>query len=284
MKAITILKVITITLLCSLTNVFSQEKTIRGSVLDNLKKPIPYANVGVLNKPIGTVTNNEGEFTLKINDSLILDTLKISSLGFKSKELIIKNLLDKKSSDIYLESYIEELEEVKISSNNLKSYTEGKEKTKSKNQVFFANPEIKNINLGCEIGRKFVLNSKKPSALEELKFYIKENNFEQIKFRINIYNMQNEIPLNRINKIDIYSEVKNINGWITVNLTDYNIIIKDNVIVTIEWIEASKIGDTLSLPLIVPSLNSIHYYKQSAQSQWRKYKMISSAMLLTYKQ
>ncbi|TPG38840.1 carboxypeptidase-like regulatory domain-containing protein [Flavobacterium pectinovorum] len=280
----TMIRAITIILLFSLTTVFSQETTIKGFVLDNLKKPIRYANVGILNKPIGTVTNNEGEFILKIDASLALDTLKISSLGFKSTEFIIKNLLDNKITDISLESHIEELEEVVISTDNLKRYTEGKEKTKSKNQVFFANPEIKNINLGSQIGRKFILSSKKPSILEELKFYIKENNYEKIKFRINIYSVHNEIPTNRINKIDIYSEVQNIKGWVNVSLTDYNIVVKDDVIVTVEWIEASKTGDILSLPLLIPSFNSVHYYKQSAQSQWKKYKMISSAMLLTYKQ
>ncbi len=278
------IRAISIILLFSLSNVFSQERIIKGSVLDDLKKPIQYANIGVLSKPIGTVTNNEGEFILKINDSHILDTLKISSLGFKSKEFIIKDLLDNKISDIYLESHVEELEEVLISFDNLKSYTEGKEKTKSKNQVFFANPEIKNINLGSEIGRKFILGSKKPSIIEGFKFYIKENNYEKIKFRINIYGISNEIPSNRINKIDIYSEVQNTKGWINVSLADYNIVTKDDVIVTVEWIEASKTGDKLSFPLLIPSFNSIHYYKQSAQSQWRKYKMISSAMLLTYKQ
>lgn len=285
MKKTTMIRAITIIFLFSLGNVFSQERTIKGSVLDNFKKPIQYANIGILNKPIGTVTNNAGEFTLKIDSSLVLDTLKISSLGFKSKEFIIKNLLDSKTTDIYLENHIEELNEVIIlSSNNLKSYTEGKEKTKSKNQVFFAKPEIKNINLGSEIGRKFNLSSKKPSILEEFKFYIKENNYEKIKLRINIYNIRNEIPSTRINKIDIYSEVANTKGWVNVSLTDYDIVIKDDVIVTIEWIEASKTGDVLSLPLLVPSFNSVHYYKQSAQSQWKKYKMVSSAMVLTYRQ
>lgn len=277
-------KAILIMLLLILNNAFSQEKIVRGIVLDNLKKPVQYANVGILNKPIGTVTNKEGEFELNIDHSLILDTLKISSLGFKSKEFVIKNFIGNRDFNIYLESHIEKLEEVVINPNNLKKYTTGKEKTKSNNQVFFSNPEIRNINLGSEIGRKFTFETKKPALLEEFKFYIKENNFEKIKFRINIYNINNEIPTNRINKIDIYKELNNTKGWINVNLEDYNIAVTENVIITIEWIEASQTGDLLSLPILVPSFNSIHYYKQSAQSKWKKYKMISSSMLLIYKQ
>jgi hypothetical protein len=284
MKKSFILKTLAIILLISFNTISSQEKVIKGLVLDSLETPIQYANIGVLNKPIGTVSNIKGEFILNIDNSYILDTLKISSLSFKSKEFVIKDLYENSNLTIYLENYTEELEEVVISSNNLKTYTKGKEKTKTKNEVLFATPEIKNINLGSQIGRKFSIGKKKSSLLKEFMFYIKKNNFEKIKFRINIYNINKNIPLKRINEIDIYTDVENITGWVKVNLTDYDITVKEDIIITIEWIEASKVGDTLSLPIFVPSFSSIHYYKQSAQAKWRKYKMISSAMVLTYKQ
>lgn len=285
MKKSFILKILTIILLISFNTISSQEKVIKGLVLDSLKTPIQYANVGVLNKPVGTVSNIKGEFILNIDNSYILDTLKISSLGFKSKEFVIKDLRENSNLNIYLENYTEELEEVVISTNNLKTYTKGKEKTKTKNEVLFATPEIKNINLGSQIGRKFSIGKKKSSLLKEFKFYIKKNNFEKTKFRINIYSIKNNIPFKRINTTDIFTEAeKNITGWIKVNLTDYDITVNKDIIVTVEWIETSEVGDTLSLPIFVPSFNSIHYYKQSAQTKWRKYKMISSAMVLTYKQ
>ena len=57
---------------------FSQENVIKGIISDSLKNPIQYANVGILNKPVGTVTNELGEFILNIDNSYISDTLKIS--------------------------------------------------------------------------------------------------------------------------------------------------------------------------------------------------------------
>lgn len=48
------------------TITYSQINTISGTILDSLKNPIKYANVGVLNKPIGTVTNDKGEFFIFI--------------------------------------------------------------------------------------------------------------------------------------------------------------------------------------------------------------------------
>lgn len=283
MEKLTLIIVIGILLFGSNT-VFSQGKIIEGLVLDSLKEPVKYANVGVLNKPIGTVTNEKGEFLLNIGNSLTLDTLKISSLGFTNKEFIIKNIPENSKLNVTLESSVIELKEVTIIPSNQKRYTEGKEKTNTKNEVFFTNPEFTYMNLGAEIGRKFPIGKKKISLLEEFKFFIKKNNFKKIKFRVNIYNIKNNMPLNRINNADIYAEVENLTGWIKVDLTGYDIMVQENVIITIEWIEASKEGGILSLPILVPSLNSIHYYKQSAQTKWKEYKMISSAMVLTYKQ
>ncbi|MEL6134284.1 MAG: carboxypeptidase-like regulatory domain-containing protein, partial [Bacteroidota bacterium] len=44
--------------------------------------PIPYANIGILNSEIGTISNVDGTFSLKIPDKHQEDDLLISSLGF----------------------------------------------------------------------------------------------------------------------------------------------------------------------------------------------------------
>jgi hypothetical protein len=116
------------------------------------------------------------------------------------------------------------------------------------------------------------------------KFYLKQNNFEQVRFSINIYSIKKNIPQKRLNEKDIFSDInKDFTGWVSVDLSNYEITVNQDIIITIEWIEASEKGDTLSLPIFAPSLSAIHYYKQSAQSKWRKYRLISTTMLLNYK-
>lgn len=264
----------------------SQEREIKGIITDSLKNPIQYVNVGILNKPVGTVTNENGEFYLNIDNSYISDTLKVSCLGFKSQELQIKNLLNNKSKiHISLSNYTEKLNEIIINSNNLKTYTEGKEKTKTKNKVFFAIPSMKNLNLGSEIGRKFSLGTKKPSLLKEFKFFLKENNFESVLFRLNFYTIENNKPSKKINNTNILISADNqLTDWITVDLTDYGIKTQEDIIITVEWIKASEKGDKLSLPILIPSFSSTHYYKYLTHAKWKKYGSISTAMMLTYKQ
>ncbi|MNS09241.1 hypothetical protein D3C72_407200 [compost metagenome] len=266
--------------------VFSQEKTIKGIVTDSLKNPIQYVNVGVLNKPLGTLTNASGEFILNVDSSMNLDTLKISCLGYKSKEMKVESLINNKSEiQISLANYIEKLDEVVITSGKLKMYNEGKEKTKTSASVIFANPNYVNQNLGSEIGRKFSLGTKKPSILTHFKFFIRENNFELVKFRINIYSINNNRPVKKLFGSNIIVDVNNKGkGWVNVDLTKYDIKTQEDIIVTVEWLEGSKDGSRLNLPIIIPSLGSTHYYKFGSQAKWQKYSNLSSSMILSYKQ
>lgn len=263
---------------------FSQEKIIKGIVTDSLNKPIQYANIGILNKPIGTVSNQNGEYFLNIDNSMNLDTLKISCLGYKTVEKVINNIQNN-NFNISLENHFVKLEEVVIKSDNLKTYIEGKEKSNSKNQVFFAIQNRKDLNLGSEIGRKFTLGTKKPSLLKEFKFFVKENNFDRVKFRINIYTILNNRPDKKINETNIIVGLENKNkGWVDVDLSEYEIKTQQDIIVAVEWIECSKVGDKLSLPILIPSFSSTHYYKFGTQAKWEKYGRISSSMVLTFKQ
>lgn len=264
---------------------FSQNIKLTGIVTDSLNNPIEYANVGILNKPIGTVTNFDGTFLLNLNKENESDTLRVSSLGFKNQDLLITDLIHSTTfHTIKLKEYVEVLDEIVISSKKLKTYTEGKTKTKTKHQVIFANPELDNINLGSEIGRKFKLGSDNPSHLKNFKFFIKDNNFDFVKFRINIYTIENNNPNKKINTINIFTSAsKDYVGWVEIDLTPFHIVVQEDIVMAVEWISHSKKGNKLNLPIIIPSFGSTHYYKFGSQNSWKKYGNISSSMELTYK-
>jgi hypothetical protein len=265
---------------------FGQNIELSGIITDSINNPIQYASVGVLNKPIGTVSNTEGAFNLILSSDNKNDTLRISSLGFKSQDYLIIDLKNKKAPiSIKLQKYVESLDEVVISSKKLKTYTEGKTKTKTKQKVIFANPDLTNINLGSEIGRKFKLGDNDPSHLTKFKFYIKDNNFDSVKFRINIYTIENNRPAKKINTQNIITSArKDYVGWIEVDLSPFDIIVKEDIVVAVEWIGHSEKGNELNLPIIIPSFGSTHFYKFGSQNAWEKYGSISSAMELTYEQ
>jgi hypothetical protein len=58
--------------------------TIRGKIIDQkTEKPLVFASILILNSGVGTVSNNEGEFILKVPLSLRGNTIKFSFMGYK---------------------------------------------------------------------------------------------------------------------------------------------------------------------------------------------------------
>lgn len=68
---------------------------LSGKIIDDKKgKPIPYVSISIFNRAIGTISNTDGEFLLKVHPDNILDTLIISCMGYAQIILPAHNLLD----------------------------------------------------------------------------------------------------------------------------------------------------------------------------------------------
>jgi hypothetical protein len=271
-------------MLSSFNFVYSQH-IIKATVTNSLNEPLAYVNIGIYNKQIGTVTSSKGDFSINnINDSILKDSLIFSFIGYKTKKILVKNLVTKKESKIILKNQIQELDEVLVIANSTKDFTKGRRKSKSLYSIFFAAPESNYSYLGTEIGRKFSIGSKKSSFLKEFKFFIKENNFSKAKFRLTIYTINNKTPHKIVNSENIYMECKNnFTGWLSIDLVNYKLNAREDVIITVAFIEGSADGDELSLPLLI-SPGSMHYFRFRPESNWYKYKMLSTTMILKYNQ
>lgn len=91
-----------------------EEIEIKGTVYDEFDDPIPYAAVGIPSKYIGTSTNDEGQFSLKLKQDNLSDTLEISSIGYKTYKIKIQDFISQKISDIKLEEEVTSLDAVVI--------------------------------------------------------------------------------------------------------------------------------------------------------------------------
>lgn len=86
---------------------------LSGKILDRKKEfPISYASVSVFNQPIGTITNTDGEFLLKLHPRYINDTLVISSMGYAQVFMPANQLLDEDL--IFLDPVSIRIREVKV--------------------------------------------------------------------------------------------------------------------------------------------------------------------------
>ncbi|SNR14470.1 hypothetical protein [Tenacibaculum jejuense] len=91
---------------------FSQEKNIRGVILNSSYQGIQNSHILNLKTQKGSVSNSRGEFTIlaKIGDSI-----KISNIQFKTKLIFVdKEIYDNTLFKVFLDSEFIELDEVKI--------------------------------------------------------------------------------------------------------------------------------------------------------------------------
>lgn len=87
---------------------------IKGHIYDNENKtPVPYATIGIVEENMGTITNMDGYFMLKIPASYSGSFLVVSHMGYMSQSIPIQ-LLNEQKVDIFLERRIISIQEVII--------------------------------------------------------------------------------------------------------------------------------------------------------------------------
>lgn len=88
--------------------------SIKGQVLDKLtKKPLAFVSIAIMDKSIGTISNFDGFFSLRLHPQYLNSSITISHLGYKSQHIPIKALKDQKV-DILLETDYISIQEVII--------------------------------------------------------------------------------------------------------------------------------------------------------------------------
>lgn len=93
----------------------SQNLTLSGRVVDSeTREPLVFASVGIKGKPIGTITNLQGDFDFHLPPEFRNETLAISILGYASYEAPVWTLLETKPLVIPMEKRSYLLREVVV--------------------------------------------------------------------------------------------------------------------------------------------------------------------------
>ncbi len=86
---------------------------LSGKVVDDKKgDPLKYVSVSLLNKPIGTISNADGNFILKIHPDFIRDSVVISCMGYAQILMPAYKILDE--DDIVMYPFSIRIKEVKV--------------------------------------------------------------------------------------------------------------------------------------------------------------------------
>lgn len=259
-------------------NSFSQVKVINGEIKDaENKSSLQYANIGISNKNTGTVSNSDGKYSLKLNESINEnDLVTFSYVGYQTKTIAISklNLLN---NVIELEPEKNQLDEVVV------KFVKPKPKILGRNSKGFGLMHTnfytyyeKDVDdrLSKEIGMKFKL--KKDCKINDLNFNITSNEFNSLKFRLNFYKIENGFPTKLIVDKDIVFEIKDeFKGWYNLDLKPYEIYLDketEDIAITIQWVESKKANGKSKYFGISTAMSATEtsFFREKSMDSWRK--------------
>ena len=85
-----------------------------GKIIDrHEKKALPFASISIQDRNLGTISNIDGDFELKIPPAMINDTVVVSCLGYQQFRLPILEINDKEAT-IFLQPATYQLQEIKV--------------------------------------------------------------------------------------------------------------------------------------------------------------------------
>jgi len=236
-----------------------------GSILSSKTgSGISYANVLVLGKNIGTVSDESGNFKFssgEINDN---DTLRFSAIGFESKTLRVQDFKVDTTKKIFLNPRFYSLHEVSVTYN--------KRKTK---EVRLGNPVSSNVlksgfadnNLGSELGIKLFV--KKQVKLKNINLNVAVCTFDSVTYRLNIYETFNQITYRNILTEPIYISFSKdkINEVITFDLRKYAITLEGDVMIALELYKDLGEGKLL---FHTEYFTGSTYHRKTGDGAWTK--------------
>lgn len=222
------------------------------------------------------MSSDQGEFTLDLSHALPTDTLKLSLVGYAPLEFLVSDLSNDTIQQVFhLTPRAIALTEVQvIGKKEVKEMTIGRKARGGILQATF-NPSTTRIQdkLGTEIGMKMSYSEKSPGVLKAFHWYISSNNFNYLKFRVNIYSLKNGLPDSLMTNQNIVVEIpQKKTGWVTIDLQPYHIMVASDFVVSLQWLE-SKIADSETPRIWIPGAVSPFgstYYRDASQDKWKK--------------
>lgn len=262
-------------LFASISDIFGQGNNLSGVVLDqDTNHPIPFVNVGIKSKFLGTVTDSVGYFKINLSVFSEKDTIQFSRLGYKESRITVrdlKNLFDENivislsQTAIVLDEFILDSEAIgkvrlfgNLSPNSMFAYA--------------FNPINSNVseNFGREVAVAIKLN-KKSILLDEISFILGTNQFDNLFLRINIYKYSSstsELPNERIFEKALYIE-NQYKGIVSVLMDEYEVILDTDFWVSIEFINVSDVKDLgiITIPVKLPFGKML--FRESSLGEWK---------------
>ncbi len=223
------------------SNLCWAQSKIEGQVVSAYDgQGIPFANIGILNTNVGTLSNEDGSFTLYLPIQQENELLSFSSLGFETKNMPVQALLVKNASNtIKLQEWAMQLKNVVVTGKKGKLETEWMGNGKS----LLLSGQLYSDTTKAGSAMALLIDKSEYSNLvfiEKAKLRIAKNKFPEFKVRIKFLEVDtanNNLPGKPLFQDNIILHASITKGWLEVDLSKYQYQISQNKFYLVfEWI------------------------------------------------
>ncbi|WP_175470926.1 carboxypeptidase-like regulatory domain-containing protein [Hymenobacter psychrophilus] len=222
----------------------ARAQTLTGTVTEaSTNQPVPYVNIGIPGKSVGTVADEHGHYELTYTAANLTDTVRLSSIGFEPRRVLLRELLARPATALAPAAVA--LADVRVQAPGLfkRRLTLG---NTSNSEVIIAGMAVEGH--GAEVG--VIINLRhQPTKVQQARFNLLYQDSTDLTFRVNLYRLlpdgqpSNE-KLNRRDIIVHSSSRPNNAGPLVVDLTADNLVLDEDFLLTLEWVAGGNMAKT----------------------------------------
>lgn len=239
-----------------------QAQTLAGRIVGEDARPIPYANIGLKNRPVGTVSGRDGSFSLRIPDLGGRDTLRVSCIGYAMQELPAAGH-GAQQLEIRLQEQPHTPPEPVITHTPRKRYTFGRSIGSNRfSAAFRAGQQGGEMGVKCKLGN---LRGELQRARLNLAGC---KGVDTLHMRLNVYAMRGDRIRKNLLAEPVYFSVpaSEADKTATIDLRPYNITVQGDFLISVENLTPLPAGAKY---WVRARLLSRTYTRYTSQAPWK---------------
>lgn len=251
------------------------QQLINGKITDHKGNPLPYVNIGIKGGKTGTVSSIDGVYTLNIPNQLLKDTVTFSCIGYQEQRFLANDLASKNNMQITLTEKVAMLNEVKISNAKRKIRKLGI--TGRTPMVSIPTSSLVSTDI-FEQAR--LIHLKSPAKILNANIFLISDDEREVTIRVNFYAFKNGVPAERLIEKNIIKKMVLKKGWLSIDLSDQDIYIDDDFVVSFEYLPNGK-TDNKRIVFGAKLGASDSWLRSNSLGVWRKNELGGATMYVT---
>lgn len=255
---------------------------VSGYVIDaSNAAPLHYANVGVMGKNRGTVSDAAGRFRLRTTNLSQQDTVAISHVGYQTLFVTVDRLMETAASGPFrLEPADIQMETILVtSSQRWKTERFG---SRGVNPIAFGVVQSADLTDIAECAQRMHF-PEQGARVQSFNIYLREVHTDSATFRLNFYRYDGKPLAERAFDSELLFRRKINRGWLRLDLSEYDIWLRGDILATIEFLPDPEQLEAVSFyygGVVRRKSSGISYKRTSSHGIWEKNTIGTYAMYI----